>query len=75
MGLRNRTTSEFRTVFDSPLGVSNSQVPLELGTLYMKINRSGKVQTTSRILSCSVNKHAIKVDRHITLGKVSEVDI
>ncbi len=26
--LRNKTTSEFRTVFHSPLGVPNSQVPL-----------------------------------------------
>ncbi len=28
MALRNKTTSEFRTVFDSPLGVPNSKVPL-----------------------------------------------
>ena len=28
MDLRNKTTSEFRTVFGSPLGVPNSQVPL-----------------------------------------------
>ena len=28
MNLRNRTTSELRTVFRSPLGVPNSQVPL-----------------------------------------------
>ncbi len=28
MDLRNKTTSEVRTVFDSPLGVPNSQVPL-----------------------------------------------
>ncbi len=28
MDLRNKTTSEFRTVFDSPLGVPNSQVIL-----------------------------------------------
>ncbi len=28
MDLRNETTSEFSTVFDSPLGVPNSQVPL-----------------------------------------------
>ncbi len=28
MDLRNKTTSEFRTVFDSPLGVPNFQVPL-----------------------------------------------
>ena len=28
MALRNKTTSEFRTVFDSPLGVPNSQVLL-----------------------------------------------
>ncbi len=28
MDLRNKTTSEFRTVFHSPLGVPNSQVPL-----------------------------------------------
>ncbi len=28
MDLRNKTTSEFRTVFHSPLGVSNSQIPL-----------------------------------------------
>ncbi len=28
MDLRNTTTSEFRAVFDSPLGVPNSQVPL-----------------------------------------------
>ncbi len=28
MDLRNKTTSEFRAVFDSPLGVPNSQVPL-----------------------------------------------
>ncbi len=28
MDLRSKTTSEFRTVFDSPLGVPNSQVPL-----------------------------------------------
>ncbi len=27
MDLRNKTTSEFRTVFHSPLGVPNSQVP------------------------------------------------
>ncbi len=26
--IRNKTTSEFRTVFHSPLGVPNSQVPL-----------------------------------------------
>ncbi len=26
--LRNKTTPEFRTVFHSPLGVPNSQVPL-----------------------------------------------
>ncbi len=34
MNLRNKTTSEFRTVFYSPLGVPNSQVPLDIGTLY-----------------------------------------
>ncbi len=28
MDLRNNTTSEFRTVFDSPLGVPNSEVSL-----------------------------------------------
>ncbi len=28
MDLRNKTTSEFRTVFDSPLGVPKSQVSL-----------------------------------------------
>ncbi len=28
MDLKNKTTSEFRTVLDSPLSVSNSQVPL-----------------------------------------------
>ena len=28
MDLRNKTTSEFSTVLDSPLGVPNSQVPL-----------------------------------------------
>ncbi len=28
MDSRNKTTSEFRTVLDSPLGVPNSQVPL-----------------------------------------------
>ncbi len=28
MDLRNKTTPEFRTPFDSPLGVPNSQVPL-----------------------------------------------
>ena len=28
MDLRNKTTSDFMTVFDSPLGVPNSQVPL-----------------------------------------------
>ncbi len=28
MDLRNKTTSEFRTVFHSPLGVPNSQVSL-----------------------------------------------
>ncbi len=28
MNLRNKTASEFRTVFDSPLGVPNSQVLL-----------------------------------------------
>ncbi len=28
MDLRNKTTSEFRAVFDSPLDVPNSQVPL-----------------------------------------------
>ena len=28
MDMRNKTTSEFRTSFDSPLGVPNSQVPL-----------------------------------------------
>ncbi len=28
MDLGNKTTSEFRTVFDSPLGVPNSQVSL-----------------------------------------------
>ncbi len=28
MNLRNKTTLEFRTVFDSPLGVPNSQVSL-----------------------------------------------
>ncbi len=28
MDLGNKTTSEFRTVFDSPLGIPNSQVPL-----------------------------------------------
>ncbi len=31
--LRNKTTSEFRTVFHSPLGVPNSQVPLYLQDL------------------------------------------
>ncbi len=30
MDLRNKTTSEFRTVLDSPFGVPNSQVPLYL---------------------------------------------
>ncbi len=30
MDLRNKTTSEFRTVFHSPLGVPSSQVPLYL---------------------------------------------
>ena len=30
MDLRNKTTSEFRTVLDSPLGDPNSQVPLYL---------------------------------------------
>ncbi len=33
MDLRNKTTSEFRTVFDSPLGVPNSQVPLYMEEL------------------------------------------
>ncbi len=28
MDLRNKTTMELRRVFDSPLGVSNSEVPL-----------------------------------------------
>ncbi len=28
MDLRNKTTSEFRTVFDSPFGASNSPVPV-----------------------------------------------
>ena len=28
MDLRNKTTSQFRTVFDSPLGAPNSQFPL-----------------------------------------------
>ncbi len=28
MDLRNKTTSELRTVFHSPLGVPNSQIPL-----------------------------------------------
>ncbi len=30
--LRNKTTSEFRTVFHSPVGVPNSQVSLYLKT-------------------------------------------
>ncbi len=33
MDLRNKTTSEFRTVFHSPLGVPNSQV-----SLYRQLN-------------------------------------
>ena len=33
MDLRNKTTSEFRTVFHSPLGVPNSQVPLYMYTI------------------------------------------
>ncbi len=37
INLRNKTTSEFRTVFDSPLGVPNSQVPLYLIALYAKV--------------------------------------
>ncbi len=32
MDLRNKTTSEFRTVFGSPLGVPNSQVPLYISS-------------------------------------------
>ncbi len=33
MDLRNKTTSEFRTVFDSPVGVPNSRVPLYIYAL------------------------------------------
>ncbi len=33
MDLRNKTTSEFRTVFHSPLDVPNSQVPLYMSLL------------------------------------------
>ena len=37
MDLRNKTTSEFRTVLDSPLGVPNSQVPLYCQYVYIGI--------------------------------------
>ncbi len=42
MDLRNKTTAEFRTVLDSPLGVPNSQVPLYFlfhakGSLHLRI--------------------------------------
>ncbi len=36
MDLRNKTTSEFRTVFGSPLGVPNSQVPLYINEFYLQ---------------------------------------
>ncbi len=62
MDLRNKTTSEFRTVFGSPLGVPNSQVALYISvwhgishswgifTLYIKY-----VCGTIRYFSCWVN--------------------
>ncbi len=34
MDLRNKTTSEFRTVFHSPFGVPNSEVPLYIDVLF-----------------------------------------
>ena len=37
MDLRNKTTSEFRTVFDSPLGVPNSQVPLYIELVTVQV--------------------------------------
>ncbi len=37
MDLRNKTTSEFRAVFDSPLGIPNSQV-----SLYVNISGRGR---------------------------------
>ncbi len=43
MDLRNKTTSEVRTVSDSPLGVPNSQVPL-----YFYTNKGTHGQTHLR---------------------------
>ncbi len=40
MDLRNKTTSELRTVFHSPLGVPNFQVPLYVADIIFQLNVS-----------------------------------
>ncbi len=51
MDPRNKTTSEFRTVFRSPLGVPNSQIPLYWKYLRLDFDLSQILSQTHALIS------------------------
>ncbi len=57
MDLVNKTTSEFRTVSYSPLGVPNSQVPLYIKGARLSVTRVG------------VNQHTLGAGRRYMTGQ------
>ncbi len=54
--LRNKTTPEFRTGFDSPLGVPNSQIPLYILAVAI-FNRLQWQATIAVLYSAAASKH------------------
>ncbi len=63
MELRNKTTSEFRTVFRSPLGVPNSQVPL-----YLQIKSIFHIKTVRKqLVGCNLRSTISKYTHHLVI--------